>query len=340
MKPDLPRYVAVAALIFGLNAIWGALLLGYNSAHDQPLTMPLSIILFTAVPVTWGLWNVRRKFFIAAIIHGITTMAIGLATTFFVEHTSGFVIAAIIQSAAVTAVFFQKDVRLPFLRQRKGFRRFKRYEANVKALVELTSAGGEMRQGETFDISYGGAYICLDPRGLETHMKIKVDLEVRGGTRLRIPARIAAVGVEGLGAKPPGIGVEFTSVARSDKQTLDKLISAARQAERMPLKLPVSFERLGTVVEGETVDVSLTGCYVGGSATASPGDRVSLTLMLHDGDPLELMGEVAWLSQTDSSGKPPGLAIRFTELSRADRQRLEDRLREAGAEDSQIQHLQ
>ena len=98
--------------------------------------------------------------------------------------------------------------------------------------------------------------------------------------------------------------------------------------------LPVSFEHGGRRLSTETVDVAPGGCFVReDSGVCRPGDRLILTLMLHDDDPLEIVGEVMWLSTADSQGKPPGFAVQFQSMRKADAARLSERLKASGMDD-------
>jgi Tfp pilus assembly protein PilZ len=293
------------------------------------MAVPMALLLAISPLFTYGLMKIDRKFFIGAIIHTIAVSAIGGASLMFLQNK---VILCIAMTQALTATMMltMPNVRAPFLRRRTGFRQHKRYDANLRVTVDAESF---KREGETIDVSVGGAYIDIPVDGFVRDTRVKLDLELRQGKNLRLPARIIAVNSEGMFNKPRGLSVQFTAMTRAERTSLETFISTGRHFERLPIVLPVSFEAHGTKLAADTVDVSLGGCYVKGAHTqCHPGDRLAMTFMLHDDDPLELIGEVMWMSLTDSSGKPPGLAIQFLSMSRSDKQRLTERLKEAGVE--------
>lgn len=326
----LPLIVRIAAIALGANVLWG---LGLCLSSEQiALVVPMAALLFLAPVLAWGLLKVKRQFFIGSIIHTIAVLAIGAASLMFLSHTS-LVALAMAQALAATVVLVQPNVRAPFLRRRTGFREHKRYDVNLRVSIDN---GTFKRDGETIDVSAGGAYIDIVTDGFEQDARIKIDVELRQNRNLRLPARIVAMHPEGVGNKPRGIRVQFTAMTRGEKQSLETFISSGRHHERLPVTLPVSFESGGVSVAAQTLDLSAGGCYVGGPhLQCHPGDRLAMTVMLHDGDPLELIGEVMWMSITDSKGKPPGLAIQFLSMSRADKRRLIERLKEAGVHEEE-----
>jgi Tfp pilus assembly protein PilZ len=295
--------------------------------------MPLIIVLVSALPIGFGLLRVKRAAYVSALVQAAALLAVGIATASFTDEVGVLVFAPIAQSGVLVAVFLAPNVRSPFMQQRKGFRRFKRHEANLKVALEVNGKDGPRAcTGNTFDISLGGTYVITDPVGFSTDTRVKISIELREGKHLRLPARIVAVSPEGVGGKPAGLGIEFTSLSSYDKETLKAFVGIGRHHERIPVTLPITFER-GSAgsTHAETYDLSMSGCYVkGADLRCSPGDRLSLTLMLNDDDPMELMGEVMWLSLTEQKGKPPGVAIQFLELSRGEKRRLKERLKQAG----------
>lgn len=73
--------------------------------------------------------------------------------------------------------------------------------------------------------------------------------------------------------------------------------------------------------------LSLGGCFVDGLGTPAVGERPLIELQLRDAPPLELVGEVVYLS------RPQGFAVRFVDVSARDRQALLDGLRRCGLAD-------
>jgi Tfp pilus assembly protein PilZ len=323
----VPTIVKAAAFAIGANVLWGLLLC---ATEDLGLVAPLGALLFVAPALAYGLLRVRRTFFIGTMIHTIAVVAIGAVTVPFVS--SGWVPwTAVAQAFVATALLLPQNVREPFLRTRAKFRAHKRYELSLKVILEGATGS---RPGETIDVSAGGAYVDIDPQGFEKDSRVKIDLELREGKHLVLPARIVAIHAEGVGNKPRGVALQFTAVTRSEKALLESFVSAGRHRQRMLLALPVSFELRGQKVNAHTIDVALGGCFVqDGSGVCTAGDRVMLTLMLHDDDPLEIIGEVMWLSSADTQGKPPGFAVQFQSMRRPEVERLRERLKAAGGEE-------
>lgn len=325
---QVPFIVRASAIGFGANALWGVLL--FLAGEQVALVVPMAVLLLAAPVFAWGLLRIKRPFFIGSIIHTIAVLAIGAASLMFFADKA-LLSVAMAQALAVTVVLVQPNVRAPFLRRRQGFRAHKRYDANLRVSID---AGTFKRDGETIDVSIGGAYVDIATDGFEKDQRIKIDLELRQGKNLRLPARVVAIHQEGIGNKPRGLSVQFTTITRGEKKSLDQFISGGRHHERLPVHVPVTFESQGAMITAETLDLSVSGCYVRGPhLQCHPGDRLGMTVLLHENDPLEVIGEVMWMSITDTKGKPPGLAIQFLSLSRADRNRIRERLKEAGVHD-------
>lgn len=67
-----------------------------------------------------------------------------------------------------------------------------------------------------------------------------------------------------------------------------------REEERVPVSLEVAWEGGSGQHQARISDISLGGCYLDTIGTAAPGEIISVTIKLPDGDLLKLRGEVAY----------------------------------------------
>ncbi|HEX8493835.1 MAG TPA: PilZ domain-containing protein [Pyrinomonadaceae bacterium] len=82
-----------------------------------------------------------------------------------------------------------------------------------------------------------------------------------------------------------------------------------REENRVPVSLEVSWEGASGRHTARVSDISLGGCYLDTLGSATPGEIISLTIKLPDGDLLNLRGEVAYHLQN------LGFSICFTYLT-------------------------
>jgi len=322
----LPAKLKFAAYTYAALGLWLVCLAA--SSSQLALIAPLLLMLAGAPLIAYGLRGVTRWGYIALIVHAPTLVAIGAITLTYVTPDV-FIFVALVHATAVFVFYLSADVRAPYLaREKRGFRRYRRFETNLRGVVETPQG---KRWGETLDISAGGAYLHVDVSAFHVDQRVTVEIQLREKKVLRAPVRVVSINPEGAGSKPYGIGVQFTSLTASERAQLQEFIGLARRHERVPVELVVSFMFKTQKVAARTIDLSMSGCYVAvDGSILQPGDRLTLDVSLHEGDELELAAEVMWLAFQESQGKPPGAALQFVAMTNTDRQRLKDRLKEAG----------
>jgi PilZ domain len=89
-----------------------------------------------------------------------------------------------------------------------------------------------------------------------------------------------------------------------------------REYDRLIVQVPVTLRSGADQIEGQTVDLSLTGCSVRVEAPFAPGSTVHLRLRLGAG------GDVDVQSAVVRSQREGGLGLQFERLAPADRERL------------------
>lgn len=89
-----------------------------------------------------------------------------------------------------------------------------------------------------------------------------------------------------------------------------------REEERVPVSLEGTWEGSSGLHGARISDISLGGCYFDTIGTATPGEIITLTIKLPDGDVLNLRGEVAYHLQN------LGFSVCFSYLTDEEQYRL------------------
>ncbi|HTO11919.1 MAG TPA: PilZ domain-containing protein [Candidatus Binatia bacterium] len=89
-----------------------------------------------------------------------------------------------------------------------------------------------------------------------------------------------------------------------------------REYDRLLVRVPVLISAGGIQAEGETVDLSLTGCSLRTEAAHPAGSTVQLRLRLGQG------GEVAIQAALVKSQREGGMGVHFTQVAPPERERL------------------
>ena len=107
----------------------------------------------------------------------------------------------------------------------------------------------------------------------------------------------------------------------------------ARRAERLPLKVRVTYEHLDDFLDDYSANVSLGGMFVRSDDPLPVGARFRLRFDIPGRErPVQTTGEVRWIVEPgDAAGLAPGMGIRFEPLSQADQKDVARWLRDAGA---------
>jgi Tfp pilus assembly protein PilZ len=90
-----------------------------------------------------------------------------------------------------------------------------------------------------------------------------------------------------------------------------------RKDRRVPLLIDLNWEGKSGKYEARTSDLSTGGCFVDTIGAASAGDIITFKLQLPNGEWMEIEGEVTFASPR------VGFGIRFTNITDANRKRLE-----------------
>lgn len=109
--------------------------------------------------------------------------------------------------------------------KRRWWRASKRYSKKVGAT--LNPYVGEMVEGETFDVSKTGAFVCVEE--LDNLPKIgdtvRVSLKVNSMRRIRCEAVVVRI-AEPQGRYPQGMGIRFTEMSKTNEKCFEKFLSS------------------------------------------------------------------------------------------------------------------
>lgn len=108
-------------------------------------------------------------------------------------------------------------------------------------------------------------------------------------------------------------------------------VSDKRQHNRVPLEVDVDFSSESNFYNGFMENISQGGLFVATWELRKLGERVKLKFRLPDSTELiECDGEVRWLREQnqDTPEVPPGLGIRFVDMTPAQQSRVEEFIRE------------
>ncbi len=324
----LPLPLTITAVLYALSAGWCAVWLP-SSGDERPFFFPVTFLAVAAIPIAWGLINVQRAAFIWMYIHVGVWLAIGGATAYFVKTNAVFLYVAMAHVTLFSLPFLRRNARAPFVHgDGRGFRLGKRHDINLRSHLELE---GKKRDAETMDLSERGAYVAVATEGLAVGQRVMVQIHLRDDQHIRLPAHIMSVNPDGLGAKTQGIGIQFSHLTEHDTERLLHFIAEGRRHMRTPIRVPATLMHKHQEHPCDTYDLSLSGCFLDAQdGLLQPGDHISLMLHLHDGDSVEVVGEVTWLPDEQTIGKPKGVAVEFRHLGREDAARIAARLNEAG----------
>jgi len=100
-----------------------------------------------------------------------------------------------------------------------------------------------------------------------------------------------------------------------------------RRCPRFRRKFAVIYTCSKGLRKRQLSDISRGGVFVTSNNPLHPGERIDLKILLSDGEKeLEVAGQVAWSSsrkrQTPMGELPPGMGIKFLDLSPADAERI------------------
>lgn len=90
-----------------------------------------------------------------------------------------------------------------------------------------------------------------------------------------------------------------------------------RKAERAKVSLKVKWEGVRTILEGEIVDLSKTGCFILTNDMVTPGELIRLEIQQPKSGSLSLWAEVVYQMPEI------GFGVRFTSAEESEMKRLE-----------------
>ncbi len=110
------------------------------------------------------------------------------------------------------------------------------------------------------------------------------------------------------------------------KQMLERACDFTRRGEpRVPKALSLVFKDRQAFIQAYSSNMSTSGLFIKTENPLKPGSIFPLKLQLPDvKDPLQIKGEVVWARRRDDSrpDRPPGMGVKFREISKSDHQLL------------------
>ncbi len=318
--PIAVRLMAVAYAATPVLVIW----LGQAELPSLSVLLPNLLLLGAAPVIAFGVFRVRRWALTALGTHFFFTLGIAAVDAYFYNGLGAPMLCDIGVVAAMVLRLMPTDIRAPYLsRDGRGFRMSPRHEINLQAELERD---GVRVCGKTYDMSQGGTYIECVPDGLTVGERCFLTLHMRE-RELRCQARLVSVNPEGLGVKPPGVGLQFSNLKESDAKTIEVFLSLGRKHPRLNVVLPIELSADRRFLRSETINLSLGGCFVrDGVGVFQPGDSVMVKIELQTHDEIDCVAEVAWLAEEGAD--QVGLALQFSTLPKVDQRRLRERLEE------------
>ena len=106
------------------------------------------------------------------------------------------------------------------------------------------------------------------------------------------------------------------------------MVSNRRRPDRVRVKWPVVLITSQGVIVAETKDISSEGAFIQCRLPLQAKEKLRLFIMTPDQRPLDLAAEVAWSNPhgSDRDSVPRGMGVRFTKVSRANRDFLSNAL--------------
>lgn len=96
-----------------------------------------------------------------------------------------------------------------------------------------------------------------------------------------------------------------------------------RLSFRIKIEWPVRLKTRKGLVEGKTRDLSAGGAHIRCKEYLELNEPVQMTIEAPERKPIELAAVVVWSDSKDESNRPRIIGVKFTEISEADRQYLE-----------------
>ncbi len=118
------------------------------------------------------------------------------------------------------------------------------------------------------------------------------------------------------------------------KEALDDSTDIRREYDRVPKKFKISYSSPRAFEKTYLSDIGKGGIFIKTSKVMNTKEKVGLKIFLPDGGKeWEVIGEVAWSSkkgiETSQGKHPPGMGIRFLNLSPEDEARIDKVLKDS-----------
>jgi c-di-GMP-binding flagellar brake protein YcgR len=92
---------------------------------------------------------------------------------------------------------------------------------------------------------------------------------------------------------------------------------------RITVEWPVKLKTKKGLLEGKTRDISAGGAHIRCEEYLDLNEPVHMSIEAPEREPMELAAVVVWSDSKDEANRPRIIGVKFTEISEADRQYLE-----------------
>lgn len=96
-----------------------------------------------------------------------------------------------------------------------------------------------------------------------------------------------------------------------------------RLSFRIEVEWPVRLKTTKGLVEGKTRDISAGGAHIRCEEHLDLNEPVHMSIEAPEREPMELAAVVVWSDSKDESNRPRVIGVKFTQISSADREYLE-----------------
>ncbi|MFH0813172.1 MAG: TIGR02266 family protein [Pseudomonadota bacterium] len=137
----------------------------------------------------------------------------------------------------------------------------------------------------------------------------------------------------------PGCGTSYGSetirlIRNVTEGPVPGSINERRQYDRVPKKFKIAYSSAQALVSSYLFDIGLGGVFLKTDHPLERGARINLKILLPDGgEELEVSGEVVWTRSEEMVASkekaPPGMGIKFLNLSPEGRKRINSVLKQA-----------
>lgn len=193
--------------------------------------------------------------------------------------------------------------------------------SRVTAQLRVEFLGDPPKETRSINISHNGLLIEAEhTHEIDTFVRLRV-YTPPDQQPFEVLCRVASqIQKQGRDA----IGIQFVEISPEDQKRwleyvlkVEKLTSGKerRKSSRLQDAYVVRFKSRDRLEEFFTKNISSGGLFISTSSTKSLGDRVQVVLVHPEsGDVFELEAEVSRLDGQGATGKPMGMALKFSDL--------------------------